>query len=204
MCVIMTISAEKGAVSLNIVDKSELVTDRSVTCCFTGHRRRDLPFEGDVSKQGVKNLISTIQLLCAHAYQEGYRTFITGMADGADLMCGSVIMDMMNDRRYKGLELICAMPYEEQRREVTTAESRYIHSLLLDIARAVVITGKRSDSGRYRERNKFMVEHSSAVIAVYKEKPRGSGTLQTINMAKRAGLTTHVIELDRNPQFYFE
>lgn len=189
---------------MNIIPKEELRTDRSTTCCFTGHRSRDLPFGGDVSKQGIKNLISTIQLVCTQAYNEGYRTFITGMAEGADIMCGSVIMDMMNCKEYGDIRLICALPYREQRRELSRPTDRYIHSLLLDKAEAVVVTGTVGDRARYRVRNLFMVEHSSAIIAVYKEKQKGSGTLQTINMAKRNGLITHIIELEKNPQFYVE
>lgn len=189
---------------MNIIPKEELTIDKSTTCCFTGHRGRDLPFGGDVSKQGVRNLISTIQLVCAQAYNEGYRTFITGMAEGADIMCGSVVMDMMNLKEFSDIRLICAMPYKEQRKELKKPADRYIHSLLLDRAEAVVITGQAEDRGRYKARNRFMVEHSSALIAVYKSKQSGSGTLQTINMAKKAGLATHIIELEKNPQFYIE
>ena len=90
----------------------------------------------------------------------------------------------------------------EQRREIKNSRERYIHSILLEKAEYVVVTGKIGDRGRYRERNRFMVDNSSRLIAVYREKQSGSGTLQTINMAKRAGLAVHVIELDKNPQFY--
>ena len=189
---------------LNFIQKDELETDKDTTCCFTGHRSRDLPFGGDVAKQGVRNLVSTVQLICSQAYENGYRTFMTGMADGTDILCGSVIMDMMNCREYPGLRLICVLPYKEQRREISGAENRYIYSLLLHAAEAVVVTGEAHDKGRYRIRNQYMVDRSSALIAVYKEKKAGSGTLQTINMAKKAGLSMHVIELDNNPQFYID
>ena len=72
------------------------------------------------------------------------------------------------------------------------------------MASAVVVTGDIGDSGRYRRRNQFMVNNSSELIAIYKEKQRGSGTLQTINMARHRELDIHIIELDRNPQFYCE
>ena len=163
--------------SVEIISAEEFYTEKASTCCFTGHRRRDLPFGGDISKQGVKNLISTIHLLCHEAYGRGIRTFITGMAEGSDLICGSVIMDMMHSED---------------------------HSLLLKMASAVVVTGDIGDSGRYRRRNQFMVNNSSELIAIYKEKQRGSGTLQTINMARHRELDIHIIELDRNPQFYCE
>ena len=190
--------------SIEIISAEEFFTEKASTCCFTGHRRRDLPFEGDISKQGVKNLISTVHLLCHEAYGRGIRTFITGMAEGSDIICGSVIMELMHSEDHPGIELICALPYEDQIREIKLPKDRYIYSLLLRMASAVVLTGNADDSGRYRRRNKFMVDNSSELIAIYKEKQRGSGTLQTINMAKRNGLDMHVIELDKNPQFYYE
>lgn len=190
--------------SIEIISAEEFYTERASTCCFTGHRRRDLPFEGDISKQGVKNLISTVHLLCHEAYVRGIRTFITGMAEGSDIICGSVIMDLMHSEDHPGIELICALPYKDQIREIKLPKDRYIYSLLLKMASAVVVTGNADDSGRYRRRNQFMVNNSSELIAIYKEKQRGSGTLQTINMAKRKGLDIHVIELEKNPQFYYE
>ncbi len=187
---------------MKIISKDEFITDKASTCCFTGHRRRDLPFGGDTSKQGVRNLISTIHLLCREAYSRGIRTFITGMAEGADMICGSVIMDIIGSGECPGTRLVCALPYEGHIREIKLPRDRYVYSLLMQAASAVVVTGDIGDSGRYRERNRFMVENSSALIAVYKEKQRGSGTLQTINMAKRSGLDIHIIDLDKNPQFY--
>ena len=191
-------------IRLNLVDKDELMIDSRTACCFTGHRKRDLPFCGDLTKQGMKNLVSTVHLKCVEAYERGIRTFIAGMAEGADLMCGSVIMDMKGDSRYKDIRLICVLPYPEQRKELRSAPDRYIHSLMLESADAVTITGEIADPGRYRKRNQYMVDHSSALIAVYREKQCGSGTLQTINMARRAGSDIHIIDLDRNPQFYIE
>ena len=190
--------------SIEIISAEEFYTEKASTCCFTGHRRRDLPFGGDISKQGVKNLISTIHLLCHEAYGRGIRTFITGMAEGSDLICGSVIMDMMHSEDHPGIELICALPYKDQIQEIKFPKDRYIYSLLLKMASAVVVTGDIGDSGRYRRRNQFMVNNSSELIAIYKEKQRGSGTLQTINMARHRELDIHIIELDRNPQFYCE
>ena len=49
-----------------------------------------------------------------------------------------------------------------------------------------------------------MVENSSRIIGVIKEKPFGSGTLQTINMAKRAGLEMKIISLEKNPHLYID
>ncbi|MBP3798181.1 MAG: DUF1273 family protein [Ruminococcus sp.] len=184
------------------VSAENFITDRSTTCCFTGHRRKDLPFFGNVKKQGMKNLMSSIQLCCIQAYEAGYRTFLTGMAEGTDIFCGSVLLDIKNDSRYPDIKLVCVLPYKEQRRELHDMMDRYYHGILLENADAVIVTGRADERDRYKKRNAFMVDHSSALIAVYKAKQGGSGTLQTINMAKRQGLDLHMIDLDNNPQFY--
>ena len=44
----------------NIVPAEEFFCNRDTSCCFTGHRDRDLPFGGDVHKQGMKNLLSML------------------------------------------------------------------------------------------------------------------------------------------------
>ena len=188
------------------VEAKDLVVDRERTCCFTGHRNRDLPFNGDLSTQGMRNLLSIVHFHIIEAYEAGSRNFMTGMAEGVDLLCGSVMFDVMNDKRYPNIKLYCVLPYAEQRRELNSVKDRYIHSLLMQCAEAVVVTGNACDKGRYRVRNQFMVDHSSRMIAVYKEKPAGSGTLQTINMARRAGLDMHIIRLDErdNSHFYVE
>ena len=188
----------------NYITIEQFTGDKAHTCCFTGHRNRDLPFSGDLSKPGMRNLISTVQMHIAEAYKEGFRYFITGVAEGVDIICGSIMLDMMGSRLYSGMKMICAMPYMEQRREIKDIRERYIHSILLKKAECVVVTGKVFDKGRYRVRNQFMVDNSSRLIAVYKQKPTGSGTLQTINMARRAGLGMRIVALDDNPLFYMD
>ena len=67
-----------------------------------------------------------------------------------------------------------------------------------------VIVSTAKDRDRYKLRNQFMVDNSSRIIGLLKEKKCGSGTLQTVNMAKRAGLEMKIISADRNPQFYVD
>ena len=102
------------------------------------------------------------------------------------------------------MKLVCVLPYAGQRTEMKTPLDSYTYSLILNSCCAVVITRPKYESGCYKKRNSFMVEHSSRLIGVIKEKAKGSGTLQTINMAKRAGLTLNIICLDDNPVFYID
>ena len=65
---------------------------RQESCCFTGHRAAKLPWgynESDPRCVRLKERIADAVLL---AYQEGYRHFLCGMAQGCDLyFCEAVL-----------------------------------------------------------------------------------------------------------------
>ncbi|MBO5447945.1 MAG: DUF1273 family protein [Ruminococcus sp.] len=180
----------------------QFVCDRSATCCITGHRRRDLPFGGDMRTQGMKCLVSMLDLLCEEAYRDGFRTFISGMAEGVDLTCAKLIREKICSGRYPGMRLVCALPYKEQYKEISDPLDGYYYSMIIGDCDEKVVVSCRNDRQRYRLRNQFMVDNSSRIIGAYKRKERGSGTLQTINMAKKSGLDLQIISLDGNPLLY--
>lgn len=178
--------------------------NKSTCCCFTGHRNRDLPFFGDREKQGMKCLTSNLQLEIEKAVSDGYDTFISGMAGGVDLICAEIVHNLIT-RKGVPVNLVCALPYRGQgTRELTSALDRYVYSMILQSCRKVVYVSQNRSRECYKLRNQFMVDNSSRLIGVYRHKIKGSGTLQTINMAKAAGLDLHIIELDKNPVFYLE
>lgn len=173
---------------------------REKTCCFSGHRNRDLPFEGDRTRLGMRNLVSSLCLEIDDAVKQGYDTFISGMADGIDLICAEKVHELIEYG--KKLRLICALPYGGQMREMTSKRDLYIYRIL--IAKYPCVTVSLGyHRGCYKDRNRFMVDHSSKLIAVMRDKAGGSGTLQTVNMARRAGLDMHIIRLDGNNPMYF-
>ena len=77
-------------------------SERSGTCCFSGHRPEKI-FE---SEQKIKTA-----LLCEikKSIGEGYTTFISGMANGFDLWAANAVIEL----RKKGapVALICALPF---------------------------------------------------------------------------------------------
>jgi uncharacterized phage-like protein YoqJ len=183
------------------VAESDIFICREKTCCFSGHRNRDLPFGGDRTVLGMRNLVSTIQLAIETAASQGCDTFISGMADGIDLICAESVHDMIEHGRR--VKLICALPYKDQFKEMTSSRDWYIYRMLTAKYPCVTVS-VGYDRGCYRLRNSFMVEHSSKLIAVLRHKETGSGTLQTVRMAAKAGLDMHVIKLDEkhNPAFF--
>ena len=175
--------------------------DRTRTCCFTGHRSKDLPFGGERHSLGMRNLVSTIYLAISETVREGYDTFISGMADGIDLICADIVCQMID--KGSELNLICAVPYAGQINELRSPRSVCLYKALTSRFPTVVLS-RHYHPDCYKERNAFMVEHSSKLIGVYKHKTRGSGTMQTINLARKAGLSCRIIRLDNENTFYYE
>ncbi len=184
------------------VAEKDFKCDKKTACCFTGHRRKDLPFKGDMYEAGMKRLWSVLTMYIGKAYEDGYRTFICGMAEGIDLLCAQIVNEMKKTGRFEDMRLVGALPYKEHYTEIKKGMDRYMYSMMLECCDELVCVSVKSDKERYRRRNKFMVDNSSMLIAVIKHKEKGSGSLMTINMARKAGLMITAIKLDESAEAY--
>ena len=130
---------------------------RQHCCCFTGHRPNKL----DYSECEIKALL---EIAINNAISDGYVTFITGMAEGADIWAAEIVLE--KKKHNTALHLICAIPhpgFENKRSEYE--KGRYIH--ILQGADYTTTISDRYFRACYQRRNEFMVEHSSLVIAVW-------------------------------------
>ena len=190
--------------NIKYTDIDSFICDKSSTCCFTGHRSKDLPDGGNIHGTSMKRLISMLNLHIQEAYDDGYRTFISGMAQGTDLLCARIVHGLKATSRFSDIKLVCALPYEQQVNEMKTVFDKYNYTMLLDCCDEAVVISERDNKARYRLRNQFMVDHSSRLIGVMKQKVKGSGTSQTVNMAKKTGLELRIIDLDNYKLLYLE
>ena len=174
--------------------------DIEKTCCFTGHRNNMLPFCGDREKQGMKRLISSIHLNIEQAVNDGYTTFISGMANGIDLICAEIVHNLIS-RKNLNIDLICAIPYKNHSAELVDPVDKYIYNIILQDSNVVYVNENKTRDC-YKKRNQFMIENSSLLIGVYHKSAKRTGTFQTINMAEKANLQLRLIDLDSNPIYY--
>ena len=165
---------------------------RGRTCCFTGHRfiaahRRD-------------DLIAAVDARIMQLYHAGYRYFMAGGALGFDMLAETEVLRAA--RFDDSIRLILALPCRDQ-----TARWEEIPDYMEHLRRYKELLG-RADQVFYladfytdtcmQERNRFMVEHSSACIAYYNGYVR-SGTGQTYRMALADGLDIFNLWDDVNP-----
>ena len=181
---------------LPVFPASAFLPDQAKTVCITGHREKNvIPYGSDPSYSSVT--ISAVKLMLFKyldaAYEKGYRDFISGLATGTDLWAAQYIISKKN--KDNSVRLIGAMPYlrhaeffpQDYRKILAEVEEEA--DLLLTVSTDPKITYRRTGpcSELYRNRNHFLVDSSSAVIAFLSEGSFASGTGQTVSYAKRKG-----------------
>ena len=156
----------------NHSDKSRIEILRKTRCCFTGHRPQSLKRPVDDIKIDLENSILS-------AINEGYTTFISGLAYGVDIWAAEIVIRLKD--RFSNLHLVAAVPFPDFAEQWTSDwQARY--KRLLSASEYVKYLEPEYTQAAYQERNIWMVNHASLVIAVYNGKP--SGTRNTINYAK--------------------
>lgn len=95
---------------------------------------------------------------------KGVTGFISGMAPGVDLWAAQIVLDL----REKGLplKLCCALPCEGQEKKWPARTQEQYRSILRQ-ADGVVYVSKEYTPDCMLNRNRYMVDHSSILLAVY-------------------------------------
>ena len=151
-------------------------------CCFTGHRPEKLT-------RSETNIKKDLEAAILQAVNDGFVTFITGMARGVDIWAGEIVLQLREHN--PNLHLIAASPYEgfESR---WSAEWQRRYSDVLEQADLVRFVCKGYSKDCFQLRNEWMVNRSARVIAVYNGEP--GGTRNTINYANTLNIETVIIK----------
>ncbi len=146
--------------------------DREHTCCVTGHR--DLTEIQTMA--AVVKLAEEIML----AGIAGYTHFITGMAKGVDRIFAEDVL-LLKKRRPK-IQLVAAISHRDALNNKEPDFQR-----LLKKCDQVVVLSESYHPGVYAQRNKWMLEHSSRLIAAHDDRATG-GTVNTMREAQKMGI----------------
>jgi len=161
-------------------------------CCFTGHRPDKLPWGEDERDPRCIQIKAELTRALERAYGLGYRHFISGMARGGDLYFAEAVLELRE--QYPDVLLECARPCETQSSRWPREEQRR-YEAILDRCNYETMVQHVYDRGCMMRRNRYIVDHSSRIIALYDGVPKG-GTAQTLAYALRKGLETDIIPLE--------
>lgn len=148
-------------------------------CCVTGHR--DIPAErmAYVEQQLRREVLEAIEA--------GYTRFISGFAEGTDLMFAAIVAE--HKKLHPELFLEAAIPYAGRLK----TRNKQFHALLQDCDGIKVMCREYTPSC-FMQRNRYMARESQRVIAVYDGRDRG-GTLFTLRYAHTLGREIRVIRI---------
>ena len=155
--------------------------DYSKACCFTGHRpeRLDLPED---------KVIKWLEEQIDKAIADGYTDFISGTQRGVDIWAAEIVLKKKAEG--KNIRLICAAPWDgvEDRWEQSW-KNRYFQ--MMKNADEVHYISNTPGRKAFFERNHWMVDRSSMIIAAFTGAP--GGTKETMDYAGEKGLEVRAI-----------
>ena len=140
------------------------------TCCVTGHRTIPTDKLDYVERELRREL--------AEAIADGYTHFLSGFAEGADLLFAALVAE--EKERHPELFLEAALPYAGR---LKTKDKRF-HELLR-LCDGLKVESQIYEPSCYMERNRYMVDRCDALLA-YLASPRG-GTFYTVRYAEKRG-----------------
>ncbi len=138
-------------------------------CCVTGHR--------DIPADQLEHVREGLRREIGQAVKDGYTRFISGFAEGADLFFAEIVAGLRRDN--PALRLEAAIPYRN--RLLKLQKDDYTRELL-DACTEIGVISEEYSQNVYMKRNRFMVEMSDRVIAVYDGREKG-GTVSTMRFA---------------------
>ena len=164
---------------------------RDITCCFTGHRPDKLPWGTDERDPRCLALKQSILREVERLYRRGYRHFISGMARGADLYFAEAVLELKE--KYPELTLEGAVPCLSQAdRWPEQEQARWRRTL--DTCDVETVVQEHYDRFCMHRRDRYMVERSSAILAVFDGTP--GGTRYTLNHAMSKRLDILLLDLN--------
>ena len=152
--------------------------DASRTCCFTGHRPDKLPWGYDERDPRCLALKHSMTREIEGLYLRGFRHFISGMAQGCDLWFAEAALALRE--QYPDLSVEGAVPFPAQADRWRPDQRRRWRDIL---ARCNLETAVQQHYDRFCmfRRDRYMVDRSAAVLAVFDGTP--GGTQYTLNYA---------------------
>ncbi|MBM6866583.1 DUF1273 family protein [Bacteroides caecigallinarum] len=155
---------------------NDLKFDRTVSAAFTGHRFYDFS-QREFIQERLTSAIS-------EAYDHGIRNFISGFALGIDLMAAQLVQSLKCN--LSGISLTAAIPFEGQAERYNIYDKR-VYRRLLELADKVIVLSDCYYPRCFLDRDEFMVENASYLIAYYDGREKG-GTYYTVKKARARGI----------------
>lgn len=160
-------------------------------CCCTGHRPKGFPFNYGIDTYKHNAYLQALEQKIELAINKySITNFISGMALGVDLDFAEIVLKLRNSYP---VTLECAIPCPNQTLK-WNEKDKLRYERILKSADKTELISERYTPECMLKRNRYMVDKSELVIAVFNGKQTG-GTYYTINYAESANKIIELIDL---------
>lgn len=137
-------------------------------CCVTGHR--------DVPKHRIEHIRVKLRQEIESAIKDGFRYFLSGFADGSDLLFSACVLE---EKKFdSAIFLEAVLPY---RSRLNSRDQKFQE--LIKQCDKIYVYNDIYDIRNYHRRNEYMVDNSQRILAVFDGRQSG-GTFATIKYAQ--------------------
>ena len=169
----------------NKLPPSATKDDIARSVAFTGYRPEKLPFGYDYECELAQKVMAALYSIYEKLFLKGYRFFLTGGAMGSDLLAADVISQLKKNYGSQARHVsnyIC-LPCHDHIKKWDQKEKDHLEKLLNGDTYPFYVSDRPYFSGCMQVRNRYMVDTSAVLVAVYDGKP--GGTRNTVEYAEK-------------------
>ena len=183
---------EPEAVQLSIENIFAQSMRKYDTCCFSGHRPHKLGFGFDFNNKcgTFLDLEKKLKAEIKNAIKEGYKFFISGAGLGVDMLAADIVIKL---KRKHDIQLCLAIPCLDHTKKWSQSDKSLYKKILKNSDEIFFVNNKNYFIGCMQARNKYLVDQSNRLIAVFNGEK--GGTKQTIDYAKKSFLEIKIIDI---------
>lgn len=160
--------------------------------CFTGHRPMGLPWGYNENSSSCLAFKKDLYEILERAILNDYCYFISGLALGIDMICAEIVLELK--KKYPYVILEGAIPCLNQDAK-WNSQSKERYRKILEQCDVKTVLSEVYTPTCMNDRNKYLVDQSDVVIAIWNGKP--SGTRNTVQFAKEKGCKIKIINPER-------
>ena len=166
------------------------MNEKTLTC--TGHRPKGFAWDYyDKTCYEHKKYLDELKRIVGEFVKQGYTRFISGGALGGDLDFAETVL--LYKEVNPNILLEIAVPCADQAGRWSNADKKR-YDTILSRADEVNVLSERYTPWCMHARNRYMVDKSDAVLAIWNGKQEG-GTFQTLTYAKKKGKHTFILSI---------
>lgn len=167
---------------LSIEALFQMNINKAFTCCFTGHRPHKLPYHPETGGPAADRLQSRLKKEIILAVDQGYKYFVCGGGLGIDMLAAKMVLSLKAE--FPFLHLSLALPCQNHTDRWTAAQKQDMNALMEQADKVYYVTQGPYTEGCMQKRNRYMIDISSRIIAVFNG--TSGGTKLTLDYAEKS------------------